>query len=787
MKKYLLLPIFIVAIVACKNTQQAKVETEYKSLIKGLASPIRLSPDTTSVRMKDYFLSSYKLDSVLWQGSQIQVSVDGLIKLVSLDSTPLISNLSVYAQGIKHDIPVFKSEKLKYIFTYTSPNIPEMVYLSGSMNGWNRQAGVLAKEGDTWKRTLLLEPGRYQYRIWEGDKEMLDKNNTVTADNGMGGLNNVFVVGSENSEPGTLTTLKASSNKVVFLASKEVQNLIAYFENSLLDIKRISDTCEIFIPESAKNFERSFIRVFADNGQRRSNDLLIPLNRGEVIKSSEQLSRTDMHSSVMYFMMVDRFFDGSKKNNRPTEDKEILPQANNMGGDISGITQKIKSGYFRDLGINTIWVSPISRNAEGAWGLWNKGVNSKFSAYHGYWPTALTSIDDRFGSDSEFKELIQVAHENNMNVILDYVAHHLHNDHPLVKDKPDWFTPLYLPDGTMNTEKWDEHRLTTWFDTFLPTLDFSKPEVVSALTDSAMYWVKNYDLDGFRHDATKHIPNEFWQELTYKVKNESEKKIYQIGETYGNPELIGSYLGSGILDAQFDFNLYDAMVDAFAKDQTGFENLNRVLQQSLYSYGSHHLMGNITGNQDRTRFTSYADGSVKFEEDPKLAGWTRNIENRSDQGFYKMGALQAFLMTVPGIPCVYYGDEIAMPGANDPDNRRMMLFDGLNANQSELKMLTSLLVKARNSSLAFSYGDFRTISCQGKNFVFLRNYFDKTAIVIFSKTKDDAPLELVIPKGLNLDNLNAFNGSSFEANQGKVVITKKSENFKKYGFEILMN
>ena len=174
-------------------------------------------------------------------------------------------------------------------------------------------------------------------------------------------------------------------------------------------------------------------------------------------------------------------------------------------------------------------------------------------------------MDDRLGSEQAFKELIDIAHENGMNVLLDYVAHHVHQDHLLYKQHPEWTTPLYLPDGTMNTEKWDEHRLTTWFDTFLPTWDFSKPEVVEALTDTAMYWVNNYDLDGFRHDATKHIPEAFWQTLTRKMKSQSDKKLFQIGETYGNPELISSYVNSGQMDAQFDFNLYDAMVDAFAK------------------------------------------------------------------------------------------------------------------------------------------------------------------------------------------------------------------------------
>ncbi|MCX8491585.1 MAG: alpha-amylase family glycosyl hydrolase [Cyclobacteriaceae bacterium] len=106
-----------------------------------------------------------------------------------------------------------------------------------------------------------------------------------------------------------------------------------------------------------------------------------------------------------------------------------------------------------------------------------------------------------FGSKAELEELLNEAHSQNMNVILDYVAHHVSQEHPLVKLKPQWFTPLYLPDGTINTERWDDQRLTTWFDVFMPTLDLRKRKVVDPMTDTALFWLEKYELDGFRHDA----------------------------------------------------------------------------------------------------------------------------------------------------------------------------------------------------------------------------------------------------------------------------------------------
>ena len=158
-------------------------------------------------------------------------------------------------------------------------------------------------------------------------------------------------------------------------------------------------------------------------------------------------------------------------------------------------------------------------------------MKTKFSGYHGYWPIASSKVDTRFGTNQELKQVVEAAHEHNINVLLDYVANHVHEQHPLYIQHPEYATSLYLPDGTMNVEKWDEYRLTTWFDTFLPTLDFSNPIVVDLMTDSALYWIKEFKLDGFRHDACKHINEEFWRTLTLKLKKQFNGKMpYQIGE-----------------------------------------------------------------------------------------------------------------------------------------------------------------------------------------------------------------------------------------------------------------
>jgi glycosidase len=340
------------------------------------------------------------------------------------------------------------------------------------------------------------------------------------------------------------------------------------------------------------------------------------------------------------------------------------------------------------------------------------------------------------------QELISEAHKQNINVILDYVAHHVHQEHPLVKLKPEWFTPLYLPDGTINTERWDDQRLTTWFDVFMPTLDLRKPEVVNPMTDTALYWLKNYELDGFRHDASKHIDLLFWRTLSKKIKSEINRPIYQIGETYGSRELVNSYVNTGMLDGQFDFNVYDDAVNTFARDEVPFSRLSSSVTESMSWFGDHHLMGNITGNQDRARFISYADGSVRFDEDAKRAGWKRKIEIKDTIGYTKLQSLTAFMMTIPGVPVIYYGDEIGDPGGNDPDNRRMMRFEKLSPLENKTKEIAQKLVALRKNSMALLYGDFQWLRVEDQLMVYKRSYFGNQVIVAFNKSAQPKEIEL---------------------------------------------
>lgn len=715
-------------------------------VVIGLASPVQLQPKQTTIVKSDYFPFGTPIQKVEWPNGITLLSENATEYTITGKLATPLANIRFHTLSGPVDIPCRNIRKVKAVARIELARPASDVRVKGSFNAWVTDSTLLKPIGPPPTKIWELTPpeaneGFQQYKLVVNGKEENPVNVAVT-DNGMGGTNALLQFGEPNAVAPSLSTQTVTKQTIVIQATHTTHYFV-YWENTLLQEGRVkgSGSIRFSVPVQARTKERSFIRVFAHNERKTGNDILIPLHQGEVILQPTVLKRSDLHTQIMYFLMVDRFKNGDLSND-PKPLDSVLPKAQYMGGDLTGISQKIQEGFFKELGVNTLWLSPISQNPSGAWGFWNKSVTTKFSAYHGYWPTSYSKVDERFGTNRLFTDLLTTAHNRNMNVVLDFVAHHVHTDHPLYQKHPDWVTPLTLPDGSRNTERWDEHRLTTWFDTFLPTLDLQRKEVREVVADSVLFWVRNFELDGFRHDASKHVPEEFWRLLTQQIKREkgldSNNAFYQIGETYGSPELISSYVNSGQMDAQFDFNTYDAAVGAFAGDgqpEQLWKNLQRTLEESFDYYGWHHLMGNISGNQDRPRFASLADGSVRGSEDTKLAGWTRTIQNNGEKGYLRMAQLMALNMTLPGVPVIYYGDEFAMPGGNDPDNRRMMQFDSYTSSQKQLIKQVKMLTSIRASSMPLLYGEYKQLPVTAGFFAYERNYFGQKVMVVFSKQK----------------------------------------------------
>jgi glycosidase len=270
--------------------------------------------------------------------------------------------------------------------------------------------------------------------------------------------------------------------------------------------------------------------------------------------------------------------------------------------------------------------------------------------------------------------------------------------------------------------------------------------------------------------------------LTKKMRQQlPDKQLWQIGETYGSPELIGSYVRSGMIDAQFDFNVYHTSLDVLTRDHS-VKRLAQVVEESLASYGDHHTMGNITGNHDKGRLISLAGGTLHPDEDHKAAGWLREIGVGDKVGYKKLALINALNMTIPGVPCIYQGDEYGEPGGNDPDNRRMMRFDGYNEEEQAQLDVTRRLIGLRRKTMPLLYGDMVTLALTDNLWVYMRVYMGEWSVIALNTGGEEQSIECELPACINLEQpLKAHFGNEFNLlSDGKLSLKVAP-----YGFEIL--
>lgn len=758
--------LFIILLFGCQSTNESEIAMPDSDEIYGRATPIVIEMNETPVHLRDYFSNVEKIDSVSTHQSidtQLLNNNEQLTLIPQGENVPWLSELQVWIEGYPYSILLKKSAKQKYTFTF-DPNGEnyQLVQIKGDVNNWNPIGANFEMRDGVWQYDMLLNPGTYQYLLVLDSVETTDPANPDSVDNNIGGFNSVFSIerALESDIPQFITNSHTATT-IEVEQTLPAEDVFVYWENFRLSgdmVQQNGNSLTITIPEKAQDTERSFIRGWTYNEKGISRELLVPLTNGLPMNHIEQVKRSDKHAQVFYFIMVDRFFNGNPENDEKVSDPQVEERANYHGGDLAGIREKIEEGYFENLGINSFWLSPVVQNPQGAYREYPE-PHRKYSGYHGYWPVKTTVVDHRFGTNEELKSLVDLIHENDKNIILDFVSNHVHQECQMIKDHPEWATTVNLPDGRQNIRLWNEHRLTTWFDLFLPSLDYSNPEVLETMSDTAVWWVKNFDIDGFRHDATKHIPETFWRTLTRKLKDEvlipQDKSFYQVGETFGSRELIGSYVKSGMLDGQFDFGIYFDARAVFALDAESFERLETSVQESFDYYGNHSLMGIITGNHDIPRFISYAGDALSFEEEAQQAGWERNILVRNPVGYDKLSALTAFVMTIPGVPVMYYGDEIGMAGGGDPDNRRPMRFDYLTTYEKNTKETASQLIHLRRENLPLIYGDFNTLALSDKIWVYSRAYFNDVTIVAFNKHSRSRDIEFVVPQQVDIQKLEA--------------------------------
>jgi glycosidase len=780
--KNLLIIFFIFFSFAC--TQQ-KVTIPEQSEMYELALPVYVSEKGQEIALNGIFKNPEKIDSVIIPGYNYKLSKKNeYIQIIPKSDTKPVENLKIWIKGYPYSLILLFDKKVNYTFKLKDDKKQyHSVRIAGNFNNWTPSDDFLL-EDNVWKYSIKLSPGKYHYQLVINDVWMLDPQNPEKESNNIGGYNSVLNVPDPTENAPKLSTHSFTTDKITIDYSGNITSVIALWDNFTIPSAIKDNKITIQIPAIAKSKKRSFIRMWAFNENGYSNDILVPLENGKVLKDIAHITRKDKHAQILYFMLVDRFNNGNKANDEPVDDPDIYDKANYWGGDIEGITEKVNEGYFDDLGVSMIWLSPITQNPLDGY-IEYPAPHRKYSGYHGYWPVTLTTVDHRFGTSDELHKLVNTTHQKEMNIILDFVSNHVHIKNKIYRDHPDWVTELNLPDGRKNIRLWDEQRLTTWFDTFIPSLDFSIPQVSEMMSDSAIYWVQEFNIDGFRHDATKHIPLHFWKTLTHKLRaNTTKDFLFQIGETFGSRELIRSYVGPDMLDGQFDFNLYFDMRNNLAQEKEPLTKLNQSLKESLKYNGHHSLMGNITGNHDLPRFITLASGALAFDEDEKEAGWNRDIQVEDTLGYYKLLQVTSFIHTIPGIPVIYYGDEIGMPGAGDPDNRRPMKFENLNRFENFVLENTKKIIHLRKNNLPLIYGDIILIHADEHSMVYARKYFDEIMLIALNKSDKETTIPVELPENLRSEKWNTnFSNEIKQTNNNQELIL----NLKPFSFEILNN
>lgn len=467
-------------------------------------------------------------------------------------------------------------------------------------------------------------------------------------------------------------------------------------------------------------------------------------------------------SGLMYFAFTDRFLNARADNDAAVPD--VDPIANYAGGDFAGITQKIEEGYFTNLGVRTLWLSPVDQNPDGRF----IGTGGKYySGYHGYWPSKPRTTQHRFGTLEELRALTAAAHKKGIRVIADLVLNHVHQEHPYWAEHQDdgWFnTAASCVCGSQDCD-WEERRLTCKFTNYLPDYNWRSSAMVDQFVSDALWWLEEADFDGFRMDAVKHMDQVAGRTLRGKLKEitgMTGTEFYLVGETFvgeGDRAQISRYIGPNELDGQFDFPLYWPVRNVFTemkfksnRPQQWLTDLDAAVRANEVYYAPGTLNSPFLGNHDVPRFMAWATDPIEDKNVDPFNAPRQPTSVTDAAAFQKMKYAFTFLLTQPGVPLVYYGDEIGLTGLGDPDNRRLMRFgDTVEPQEAELLAFVQKLGQARAGNDALQTGARHTLRVEKDLYIYQRSLPDgQGAIVVINRgALPRPPLEVDLLGGLS--------------------------------------
>jgi glycosidase len=446
---------------------------------------------------------------------------------------------------------------------------------------------------------------------------------------------------------------------------------------------------------------------------------------------------------VIYLIMPDRFADGDPANNQPPQSPGTYDRSRARayhGGDLRGIHDRLP--YLRDLGATALWLNPVYDNN-----------NLSPNDYHGYGAVDYYAVDEHLGALSEFEELVKAAHLHGIKIFLDNVPNHCGPQHPWTEasPQPDWFhgtVEQHLAARSPFDPLTDPHSVPRqwrdvvegWFANILPDLNQENPQVAEYLLQNSLWWVEQSGLDGFRLDTFPYVSRKFWSDW-HRDLFRAYPHLSTFGEVFHPDVTVTSYFAGGQkredgvdsgVSSLFDFPLYFTLRNVVLRGAPATE-LQQVLQRD-WLYARPELLVTFLGNHDVRRFASEPGSSPE-----------------------KLRLAFSLLLTLRGVPQLYSGDEIGMPGGDDPDNRRdfpggfpgdphnAFALEGRTAEEQQIFSHVQTLLRLRREHAALRNGRQRHLFADPTVYAFLRQTEGETLLVAFNNS--DMPRRLTVELG----------------------------------------
>lgn len=676
----------------------------------------------------------------------------------------LVSVIMIRDLGSIFD-PKFKSRKHLIELTLTGYPQARNVYVVDDFCCWFPGAQPMQKIGSRWKLTIPLHEGEYCYAFMvDGYKWLVDPDNPKKAKNPYGINCSLFEVDKEMLEAST-----AKMDGKIFLRALyhdqtprylDVNQAYAHFKfrvkkNDVTDVtlilkehkesERMMKMMKSWEDKYFEYFEclarikryplRYFFEVKDGNATVYFSDSSASHNKDDVrdfVLTKAHVNTFQVpgwvKSAVFYQIFPERFCNGDKRNDPPKVARwDDKPKRNNFfGGDLQGIIQRLD--YIKSLGVNAVYLTPIFRSFS----------NHKYDIYDYF------NVDLHFGGNDTLKILVKEAHKRGIKVILDAVFHHTSDRfwafEDILKNQEkskyaSWYFVRKFPVKRRNLLKillrlplpkklWllQRSRLLPDYETFagipyMPKLNLLNPETAKYFIDVAEFWIRKYNIDGWRFDVAFGVPFSFWKRLRARLK-QIKPDLYLLGE-FGNGIFDPSaWVGPETFDAVMNYPLRSIILDLVVFENIDVEEFHRRFMELMgkLPYRAVYSMYNLLGSHDTPRLLTICNGNVRKA---KLAIFLQ--------------------MTLPGAPAIYYGDEIGLQGGNDPDCRRTMPWNSGKWNIDILSYYRKL-IEIRRSHRALTIGNlsFVLLNKQKSVYLFQRRYGEDIVTACLNNSRKKA-------------------------------------------------